>query len=144
MPIHSDSYIWQPGWRAASTSGFRAALRNGQDWVADSTVELGPSELLERSELVIYLDYSARRLMLHNLRRWLRHRKRQRAELPEGCPEPFPRRILLNLVLGHYRRLHEAALLAYPPRRLVRLRSPRHLRAFVARDFAACAGTAPA
>lgn len=138
-PVSADSHIWRPGWIPVSNRGFRAALRRRGYWIADSTVEHGAREMLERSELVIYLDYSLRRLLLHNLRRWLRHRKHQRAELPDRCPERFPFRILLNLLRGRYRRKHEDALAAYPPHRLVRLRSPRQLRAFVARDFAASA-----
>jgi adenylate kinase family enzyme len=139
--INADQHFWEAGWTICQppNAAFRAALRAKRRWIADGSVLHAPSELLERSDLVIYLDYPAPILMVRNLRRWLRHRKWQRAELPPGCPEPFPLRTLAYLMRGDYRRAHERALAAYPPRRLVRVRAPRQLPMLLARALAAAA-----
>lgn len=132
--INADRYIWGANWTLREPhpeSEFRAALREKRAWIADGSVHFGPEEMLGLSDLVIYLDYSVPRLVLHNLRRWLVHRKSPRAELPAGCEERFPLQILAGVVLGIHRRVHEEALRAHPPRRLVRLRSPRKLRTFL-------------
>lgn len=137
--ICADSYIWDPGWswRAphGGTAEFRAALRAPGDWIADGSVDFGGEDMLRLSDLVIYLDYSWPRLLVHNVRRWLLHRKRQRPELPPGCEEKFPAVMLLRLAAGGPRRRHERALLSHAPRRLARVTSPRELRTFVDAHF---------
>ncbi len=136
--VNADSYLWDSHWRLREPdprAAFQAALRRGKRWIADSEVCHGPRELLQLPDLVIYLDYSMPRLVLHNIRRWLTHRKFRRPELPAGCEERFPRQILKDIVGGRTRRGHEEALRSYPPRLLVRIRTPRKLRAFVRDTF---------
>jgi len=138
--VNLDSYFWGPNWTRRGQAGeaeFRSALREDGAWIADGLVFFGPEEMLTLADLVIYLDYSAPRLVLHNLRRWLIHRKHPRSELPPGCQERFPFATLLRLAVGRLRRRHERSLASYPPRRLARIKSPEELRAFVARDFTA-------
>jgi adenylate kinase family enzyme len=140
--INADAYIWDPNWTLRGpdpNAEFQAALKRKRAWIADACVVHGPKELLELPDLVIYLDYSAPRLVLHNLKRWLVHRRTRRAELPAGCEERFPLAILRGVLRGGYRRLHEEALTTYPPRRLVRISSPRELRAFVEAHLAPAA-----
>ncbi len=138
--VNQDSYLWGPNWTwlgEAAEDEFRAALREDGAWIADGLVIFGPEEMLTRADLVIYLDYSAPRLLLHILRRWLIYRKNRRPELAPGCEDRLPLSILLWLAAGRLRGRHEKSLAFYPPRRLARIRSPGELRAFVERDFTA-------
>jgi adenylate kinase family enzyme len=138
--VNADSYIWGPNWTVREPDAFQAALRRKRMWIADSCVAHGPRELLELPDLVIYLDYSVPRLLFHNIKRWLVHRRHRRPELAEGCEERFPLWIIYDVLSGCIRRLHEEAIVTYPPRRLVRLRSPSELRLFL-NDHLVPAGT---
>ena len=137
--VHADSYIWGPNWalrdRARAEAELRSVLRAQDDWIAEGYLNYAAREMLELADLVIYLDYSRPRLLLNNVARWLRHRRRRRPELAEGCEERLDLARLREIATADLRRLNEAALQAHPPRRLVRIRSPRRLRGYLTEQF---------
>ena len=139
--VHADSHIWGPGWtlrdRGVAEAELQAVLRDEPAWIAEGYLKHAAREMLELADLVIYLDLSRPRLLRNIVLRWWRHRRRRRPELPEGCEERLGFARLRLIATDDLHRLTEAALAAHPPRRLVRIRSPRELRRFLAAEFPA-------
>lgn len=141
--VHADSHIWGPDWtlrdRAVAEAELQSLLRGEPAWIAEGYLTYAAREMLELADLVIYLDYSRSRLLRNIVVRWWRHRRRRRPELPEGCEERLGWSRLCAIATDDLQRLTEAALRAHPPRRLVRMRSPRALRQFLSAEFPAAA-----
>lgn len=137
--IHVDSYIWGANWqlrdRELAQKELSEVLQNQTSWVADGYINYSPKEMLTLAELVIYLDYSKTRQLFHNIKRWLKHRKNKRDELPEGCEERFSAKSCVHIMQGGVSQLIKDALEKYKPKNLVVIKSPRELDKFLRENF---------
>lgn len=133
--IHADSHIWDPYWtlrnRQVAGAELLCLFTREDRWIADGPVTHVPEEMLTLADLVIYLDYSLPRLVLHNIKRWIVHRRRKRPELPEGCEDGIPVETLWRILRGEIRRPCNEAVRINAPQHLVRLRSPQQARIFI-------------
>jgi hypothetical protein len=83
------------------------------------------------ADLVIYLNYTNKRAFFYNIKRWIKHRKNKREELPEGCEEKLSFKSLYEILRGDVVRHTENALKKYPPRKLIRIKSLEQLKVFI-------------
>jgi len=134
--LHLDAHYWQPGWiepsRAAWTHTL-ASLTARDAWVMDGNYTGTLAQRLAACGSVVFLDISRWRCLWRVARRGLSYRGRSRPDLADGCPErlewaffrwiwQFPRQTRPRL---------EAVLAQAEGKRLIRLRSPREVRAFL-------------
>jgi adenylate kinase family enzyme len=135
-----DAFHHGPGWAEATAEELRARVEplvHEEAWVVDGVYRGKLGELvLERADLVVWLDLP-RRVWLPRLLRRTARRVVRREVLWNGNRETlrnvfFARDALVPFALRTYRdrrRRYDAELALYP---VVRLRSPREVRAWVA------------
>lgn len=137
--IHMDSYIWGPNWtlndRDKAEVKIKSLLHDRETWIADGYINYAPQEILQLADLVIYLDYSRTVSLVHKIKRWIKHRKTKRAELPEGCEEKMSVKTFVSLLDGGVVKMIEEALIKYSPKNILRVKSPRHLKKLMNENF---------
>lgn len=133
--VHMDSFIWGPNWelidRKLAEDKIKKELQEKDSWIAEGYLTCAPKEILQDSDFVIYLDYSKYKAFVNNIKRWLKHRKIQREELPEGCPDTFSFSSLVHILQGGVTQLIEDALVKYPPKKMIRIKSYSSLKKFL-------------
>ncbi len=87
LPVISlDSVVWQRGWRK-TPDALRAAAEeriiSSPDWIIEGV----SSRVRAAADVVLFLDAPLALCFARAMRRTLRHVRRQRSELPPGCPE---------------------------------------------------------
>jgi adenylate kinase family enzyme len=136
--VYLDRLFWAPGWTPAPEAEARAALdaaAAGERWILDGEFLLheGGELRFARADTVVFLDLPRRTCLRRALTRLVRHRRRARPDLPEGCREtvdlPFLRWIW---TYGRRRRPRILQLLQRLDGTAVyRLRSPVEVRQFL-------------
>ena len=134
--VHLDQLHWKPGWVECGKEEFEAKVREAiarRRWVIDGNYGGTLPLRLARADTVIDLDLPRWQCVLGIVRRAIRHRGRTRSDMAEGCPEQLNLEFLLYTIRfgGGGRRRIERALGAFSGR-LIRLRSRREVRAFLA------------
>ncbi len=144
--VELDGIFHQPGWTERSTAEFRALVAEQTDapgWVVDGNYSQVRDLVWGRADTVVWLDFPRSVIMRRVVARTVR-RAVTREELWNGNREPWsnlwsldPERSIIAWVWtqhGAYRERYTAAAadLAHAHLRIVRLRSPRAVRRFLA------------
>lgn len=91
LPLfHMDQLFWKDNWQAVPEQEYLQAHENliQQDsWIIEGYIDDSMSERLRKSDLVIFLDYPGWLCAWWVFKRWLRHRKESRPELPKEALE---------------------------------------------------------
>lgn len=147
--VHMDVLFWRPGWVEAPEEEWRTlhdeAVR-GDAWIIDGNYSRTWETRLPRADTIVFLDLPRWRCLWRVLWRRVRYAGRTRPDMAPGCPEKVDREFLAWVWQWHaqHRPRHLAALREYGREKdVVILRSPREVRAFlarVAREGGAAAG----
>ena len=136
--VELDALYHGPNWEPCSIEVLRervAAATAGDDWVTDSTYHtLLGDFVVERADVLVWLDLPARLVMWRLLRR-THVRNRDKVELWNGNVEPGWRQSLPTLIWPAFKRVFEnrrALPARYADVNMRRLRSDAAVRAFVA------------
>jgi adenylate kinase family enzyme len=103
--IHLDRHFWNPGWVETPRDEWARQVDElvaGDRWVMDGNYGGTIDRRIRAADTVLFLDYSRVLCLGRVLRRWWRHRGRQRPDLPEGCLEKIDAEFLLWI--WNYRR----------------------------------------
>jgi adenylate kinase family enzyme len=95
--IHLDQYFWHPGWIPTPPDEWLERVRqlsSGDAWIIDGNYGGSLSPRVQRCDAIVFFDLPRLTCVGGVLQRWLRHRFRPRADLPEGCPEKIDREFL--------------------------------------------------
>jgi adenylate kinase family enzyme len=133
--VHLDHLYWRPGWIAASDDEFHAAQQEtvaGDRWIIDGNYSSSLHLRLPRADTVIFLDLPRRASFRRIFVRTFRERGRD-TQAP-GCVSKVDREFIAWV--WTWQRLHRGPLLdrlarEAPHARIVRLTSPRQVRAFL-------------
>jgi adenylate kinase family enzyme len=146
--IHLDALYWQPGWVETPKAAWRermGELVRAERWILDGNYGGTLDLRLATADTVIFLDLPRRTCLWRVLTRWARFRGRPRPDMAPDCPE----RVSWDFVkwIWTYPRARRPAVLRVLDEVadrtwVVRLRSPREVRAFVAGVPAATERTA--
>jgi len=135
--VHLDKLWWRPGWQEVGADAFDAALGNelARDaWIIEGNFTRTLATRLERADTAIWLDLSRHLCIARILRRVLASRGRDRLDMPDGCPDRLDLAFLRwTWAYPTRSRAKTAELLdafERAGRRVVRLRSPREVRAW--------------
>jgi adenylate kinase family enzyme len=88
--VHLDPLFWKPGWKPGARDEFRRAVDEvaaGERWIIDGNFINSGDTRLARADTAIFLDLPRRVSMSRALRRFVRDRRTNRPDLPEGCRE---------------------------------------------------------
>jgi adenylate kinase family enzyme len=92
--IHLDSHYWQPNWTGTPPEEWERRVKELAQrpaWVMDGNYRSSLPLRLPYADTVIFLDRSRARCLLRCFGRLLKHRGRNRPELPLGCNEKIDR-----------------------------------------------------
>lgn len=88
--IHIDPMYWNPGWDQKppeeTTALVRAAMAEAQ-WVFEGNHAATLDERAARADLIVYLDIPVTLRLWRFTRRWWRHRKAARPDMPPDTPD---------------------------------------------------------
>lgn len=135
--VHLDQRFWRPGWVETPADEWRAeiaALVAEPAWIMDGNYGGTLDLRIPAADLIVFLDLPRRITIPRVLRRWLRYRGRNRPDLGAGCPERMDPGFvawLWNFPRASRVRLTAAVDEADAWGRVVRLRSPREVRAWL-------------
>ena len=88
--VHLDKIFWKPGWVEMDKEEFDARIRAEMDketWIIDGNYNRTMPERIQRSDTVIYLDFSRMTCLWGVIKRNLTNRGKVRPDMGEGCPE---------------------------------------------------------
>lgn len=89
---HIDAVMWQPGWNYIGdeqTVSFIKELAQKDSWILEGYIEKEARvELFDSADKILYLDYPGHLSAWRYVKRFLKHWRNPRPELP-GSPEKF-------------------------------------------------------
>lgn len=133
--IHIDELMWKPGWKYVGDEEIVRLIKEASEkesWIIEGYIEKNARVgLFNKSDSLIYLDYPAWLPAFRYIKRWLKHRKNPRLELP-GCPEKFSLEFLIRVykkkeVYRLERLFKEVDFSA----KIIRLKSPKETEDFL-------------
>jgi adenylate kinase family enzyme len=140
LPVHHlDALYWRPGWQAPAREEWLATLAPllAQDaWVMDGNFGGTLDERLAAADTAILLDLPPLLCLGRALRRRWRYRGRHRPDMAPGCLEKIDFEFVWWILGYRHRKVPTLlpklrAWATAPGRRLVVLRSPREVEAFI-------------
>ena len=100
--IHLDRLFWEPKWKEKPREERREILRDlvqKERWIIEGTYLDTADIRVNAADTIIFLDISASLCFWRVLNRYLKYRRVQRPDLPEGCPDKLGPYYILK-VLG--------------------------------------------
>ena len=137
IPVtHMDAVMWRPGWDYIGDEETVHKIKNtaeNDEWLIEGYITHGiRKELFHQADTIIYLDYPSWLSAWRYIKRWYKHRKKPRPELP-GSPEKFSFKFL-KLVFTKGETIKVEKLLQAEPelqKKLMRLQSPKETELFI-------------
>lgn len=135
--VHLDRLYWRPGWTNASSEEFDRTLEQAlaaEQFIIDGNFSRTLPRRMAAADAVILLDLPRLQCLFGALMRVARSYGKTRPDMGSGCRERFDAPFLQYIWHFRARQLPETLeeIEAHPEVRLIRLRSRRACRAFVA------------
>lgn len=101
LPVtYMDEVMWRPGWKYigdVETAAQIEKVSNNDSWIIEGFIDKNSQKsLFEKADTLLYLDYPGWLSAWRYIKRWLKHRKTPRPELPDS-PEKFSLEFLLRV-----------------------------------------------
>jgi adenylate kinase family enzyme len=129
LPLyHMDSIIWSENWIESDDHTIQLRLEEIADtdgWIVEGWVDKNSKTILERADLILYLDYPGWLAFWGGLQRWWCYRGTKRPEMPDGCNETLDLEYLQKMLYRQERPHIERLLAELKPRNVRRIMS-RH------------------
>ena len=135
--FHMDRFFWQRRWKR-ETRDTRIDILQGlvreKRWIIEGSYLSSSEPRLEAADTIIFLDIPALMCLLRVMKRYLAYRRRPRRDIPEGCTDKLTLlHILKVLTFPLYgRRTIKQMLRNYNSKRIIRLRSRKEVKDFLA------------
>jgi adenylate kinase family enzyme len=129
-----DLLFWRGRWEAVPEADYVAAQRTllaEPAWIIEGYIDPALAERARAADLIVYLDFSGPRCAWRVLKRWWRHRRVARPELPPEALERLDLRSLWVALTRAERPAIEAGLAGVEASRVRRVRTPAELRLFM-------------
>jgi adenylate kinase family enzyme len=129
LPLfHMDALFWKGNWQAVPEAEYieaqRKLLAENDHWIIEGYVDEVLADRLRDADLIIYLDYSGFRCFWRIIRRWLKHRRESRPELPKKALEKLNWKFFRVVLTRGERPGIEKALSSVERSKIIRLKSP--------------------
>ncbi len=136
LPLHHmDAIIWGSHWIETPEDRIRSALSgisSSEKWIVEGWVDTYSTDIIQQSDIVLYLDYPGWLAALGGVQRWWAYKGKKRPEMPEGCTEGFDLGFLRDMLLRKERPHIESVLAQMRPLNVIRVRSRRETGRFLA------------
>ncbi len=132
--LHMDQHFWKGNWEAVPEPEYLKAhetLIQKDEWIIEGYIDSKMSDRIKAADLVLYLDYGGIHCGVGVIKRWIKHRKENRPELPRGALErPDFNFLWLTLKRGERTEIEKAIEIAKPVN-LKRFHQPKELEQFI-------------
>jgi len=131
-----DRLFWRGRWEAVPEADYVAAQRAllaDEAWIIEGYIDPALAERARAADLIVYLDFSGARCAWRVLKRWWRHRRVARPELPVEAVDRLDLDFLRVVLTRAERPAIEASLAGVDASRIRRVRTPAELRALLPR-----------
>jgi adenylate kinase family enzyme len=93
LPVtYMDAVMWRPGWKYIGDEETTAHIHKvslEDTWIIEGFIDKNAQQaLFEKADSLLYLDYPGWLSVWRYIKRWFKHRKNSRPELPNS-PEKF-------------------------------------------------------
>jgi hypothetical protein len=126
-----DRLFWRGRWEAVPEGDYVAAQRAllaDDSWIIEGYIDPALADRARAADLIVYLDVSGARCAWRVLKRWWRHRRVARPELPPEALERLSPRFLWVVLTRAERPAIEASLAGVDASKIRRVRTSRALR----------------
>jgi adenylate kinase family enzyme len=134
LPVtHLDSIFWKENWVERGEEDVIRIIHNKlleEIWIIEGYIEPLSSDRLHRADLVVYLDYSGIAAASGAIKRFAKHHKTPRAEMPAGNTDKFSWSFLSTVVQRKERAEIENAIKPYITK-VTRIKSRTKLREYL-------------
>lgn len=136
IPVtHIDALMWQPGWQYIGDEQTEAIIRDmltKEHWIFEGyIVKSVREELFNEADVILYLDYPGWVSAWRYIKRWIKHRKNPRPELP-GSPEKFSFKFLkLVYTKGEVYKLEKLFKGRDWSHKIIRLKTPKEAERYL-------------
>jgi adenylate kinase family enzyme len=133
LPLfHLDTIYWRGKWQEVSEDEYlkehEKILKENDRWVIEGWLNEKMHGRLHAADVIIYLDYPGWLVIWRYYKRWFKHRKIARPELPAESRERFRLKWLILGFLRNERPFIERALKEVSDReKIIRVRSPQEM-----------------
>ncbi len=132
LPVfHMDTIFWKGKWQEVPESEYlkkHAELLQKDAWIIEGYIDVAMVDRLKKADLVIFLDYSGWLCAWRKIKRWVKHRRRSRPELPKEAHEMLTRKNLWHILSRQERVPTLQALEQARPKNVITLHSPGELK----------------
>lgn len=125
--VHMDQLFWKGNWQEVPEAEYlaqHAQLVQQDQWIIEGYIDQKMSDRLQRSDLILFLDYPGWFCCWRVVVRWLKHRRRSRPELPPEALERLKGEFLWRVWRRKERAGIEQALHKVETEKLVILHRP--------------------
>ncbi|HLQ29133.1 MAG TPA: hypothetical protein VK140_07855 [Ktedonobacteraceae bacterium] len=137
--IHLDRYFWQPDWREKPRDARIEILKDlvrKERWIIEGAY-LGSSEpRLSAADTIIFLDIPLWLCLYRIRQRHNQYKGQARPDLPDGCSDNLNLKCVLKVLAFPFRdrRTLKQMLHSYKSKRIIRLRSGKEVKDFLAQQ----------
>lgn len=105
--IHLDQYYWKPNWKEINTKNWEKIVQqfaNKPKWIIDGNYSGTIDIRIQKSDTIIYLDYSTFICLKNVIIRTLKYWGKKRPDMPDGCKERFDLEFFLYVATFNLKR----------------------------------------
>lgn len=127
--FHMDSIIWGNNWQEKVSSEVTReinAITKADEWIVEGWVDQYSTPLLEKSQVILYLDYPGYLAAWGGFKRWASDNGRIRPEMPDGCIEKLNFSFLTTMLFRKERPHIETVLSGINSKKIIRSKSRIH------------------
>ena len=137
--IHLDRLLWKRGWQGKSSDtriDILQALDMEKRWIIEGIYLNSSEPLLNTTDTIIFLDIPPLLCLQHIIKRHLAYRGRPRRDIPAGCTDRLTLLRMLKVLAFPFQegRTLEQKLRDYESKQIIRLRSGKEVRDFLAQQ----------
>ena len=135
--FHLDRLFWEPGWKGKSREERLQILDHlvqEKQWIIEGTYLDSSEPRLNAADAIILLDISLLLCLWRIIRRHRQYRGHSRRDIPQGCTDRLTPFRILKVVIFRFRgrRKLEEKLREFPRGKVIRLRSPKQVKYYLA------------
>jgi adenylate kinase family enzyme len=139
LPVfHMDPIFWRGKWEEVPEAEYlvkHQELLKHDKWIIEGWIDRKMSDRLKQADLIIDLDYSGLRCALRLIKRWWKHRKESRPELPQESLEEFMPKYWWRVLRRKERKNLDEALEFTDKAKVVKVHNPKELQRALTKIF---------
>lgn len=139
LPVfHVDRLFWMENGEPVSKTNFTIKhneIISKDKWIIEGYLEKSMVERVNRSEKIIYLDYSRFIVLIRFIKRWIGNKKRDDLILPEESFIGFLIKVFIETIVMAERSKIENSIKDIDPQKIIRIKTPKMIDSILKEQF---------